>query len=323
MSNIINGIATLGALAITGYFIYKVVLPNLPDEIVLPSFKPQFPPLPSFIPQQQQQYIPPTSSGGGGDEDDDSGPSQPSSTAAQKPVATGPVGKGMTPEALGFKSTGKKVAMNKGANHRNGQRYNVNHVFKNYIMMGIFKTGSGQEVIEMKTDGPNHGSCKSLPKCTWLEPDLKMDGSAHLGAEFPHPTNHNDRPCPSCKSLGTSIAGKTIGFAVGAWQTGQYRTVSMWADPTGTGNGWKQLLLETDKGQITKPDLATRALPTDGKGLEAEIRMHGAKSGDTTMSNCFVYEIAPPAGAAYTYVYARPQPYEYLYNRFGYGGRRL
>src|SRR5215207_544175 len=70
-----------------------------------------------------------------------------------------------SPAKLGYKATGNKVAMEKGANHRNGQRYNVNHKFKNYVMMGHFKIGKGQQAINHKTDGPNHGSCTSLPKC--------------------------------------------------------------------------------------------------------------------------------------------------------------
>jgi predicted phosphodiesterase len=203
------------------------------------------------------------------------------------------------------KITGNKIPMQKGSDHENGQRYNVNHKFENYMMIGYFKTGKGQEVIEMKTDGPNHGGCKKLPKCCWLEPDLDIaDCKASLGAEFPHPTNHNDRPAPSAKTLNISLAEKWIGFSVSAYWTqdgsNKWRTVEMWVDPDPFDakgqpkDGWIKVLHETDKGQITTPELAKRSLFTEGAGLEAEIRCHNATNHDTDMKWCYIYEIIPP-----------------------------
>ena len=43
------------------------------------------------------------------------------------------------------------------------------------MMIGYFKTGKGQEQIEMKTDGPNHGGCKRGDQCCWTEVDLLME----------------------------------------------------------------------------------------------------------------------------------------------------
>src|SRR5215207_3330885 len=177
-----------------------------------------------------------------------------------------------SPAKLGYKATGNKVAMEKGANHRNGQRYNVNHKFKNYVMMGHFKIGKGQQAINHKTDGPNHGSCTSLPKCVWIEPNLNISsGKLDMTSEWPHPKNHNGMPCPSCKSIGAISAGTWLGWAVAAFQVGQFRKIEAWTDKSGTGASWVKLASEIDKGQITNPTLAKRALFLSGAGLESEI----------------------------------------------------
>jgi hypothetical protein len=59
-----------------------------------------------------------------------------------------------------FKRTGLVVPLLNGSDHSNGQRYSVNHHFKNYMMIGYFKIGKDQKTLEMKTDGPNHGGCQ-------------------------------------------------------------------------------------------------------------------------------------------------------------------
>lgn len=208
----------------------------------------------------------------------------------------------LTPAVVGLKTTGKKVAMNKGAAHRNGQRYNCNINFVNYCMIGYFKAGNAEKQ-NMKTDGPNHGSCSSLPKCVWIEPQVVISsGKMEMGAEFPHPTNHS-RSCPSCKTVG-SLSGIEYGKAVAAFNSGDgFRRCVVWIDKGVTGK-WTKVLDETDRGQITNATLAKRQLPIEGRGLEVEIRMHGGSSG-TAMRDCNVWEIVPPAGvgattAAYT-----------------------
>lgn len=220
--------------------------------------------------------------------------------AAVTPTPAGTATGGITPAVLGLKTTGKKVAMQKGAAHRNGQRFNVNHNFINYVMMGYFKPGNAQKV-NMKTDGPNHGSCTSLPKCVWIEPQVVISsGKLEMGSEWPHPKNHS-APCPSCKTVG-ALSGE-FGWAVAAFDSGGFRRCIAWIDKGATGK-WTKVLDETDKGQITNATLAKRKLPIEGKGLEAEIRCHGGSSG-TGMRDSFVWEITPPAGTVAATVASR------------------
>lgn len=218
----------------------------------------------------------------------------------QYPVATTTTttggGGGNTPAKLGYRGTGQKVAMERGAAHRNGQRWNVNHKFKNYLMIGHFKIGPGQQTINHKTDGPNHGSCTSLPRCVWIEPNLTISsGKLDMTSEWPHPKNHNGMPCPSCKTIGSIQTGQWLGWAVAAFQCGEFRKIEVFADKSGTGASWQKIASEVDRGQITNSTLAKRPLALDGRGLESEIRQHGATKGGTDMRDAWVYEITPPA----------------------------
>jgi len=53
-----------------------------------------------------------------------------------------------------YLTTGQFVDVKVGKNpSKQGQRYNVDHKFKNYMQIGYLKTAKGQKVIEMKTDG--------------------------------------------------------------------------------------------------------------------------------------------------------------------------
>lgn len=205
------------------------------------------------------------------------------------------------------KTTGNYVEMQVGGDPAdNGQRYNVNHKYINYMMIGYFHTGKSQELIEMKVDGPNHGSCKSLPRCCWTEPAIELEvGKAHISSEWPHPENRPAADAQSAIILNQNLKNKWIGYAVVAYQSGQFRTIEQWCDPTGLNsadqpnNNWILTLKETDTGQITNQDLAIRPLPIEGKGLEAEIRMHGdnighGKPNGTDMKFCRVYEIVNP-----------------------------
>ncbi|MGE0172575.1 MAG: hypothetical protein AB7T49_07320 [Oligoflexales bacterium] len=197
-----------------------------------------------------------------------------------------------------YASTGKEVKLEYGARHENGDRYNVNHKFTNYEVTGYYLVAN-TEKIEMKTDGPNHGGCEDLPKCMWIEPKFEIKGGkADLGAEYPHPENHDDVGCKTCKSLGKDFSGKWIGYKVIAYKGADgYRVYEQWIDPDGLvndkpANNWVNVMKEVDKGQVI-PDSKTRELPIDGKGLEAEIRCHQGHK--TEMKFGKVAEITPPA----------------------------
>ncbi|NOJ30296.1 MAG: hypothetical protein DA328_09040, partial [Nitrososphaeraceae archaeon] len=199
-----------------------------------------------------------------------------------------------------FKLTGKKVAMEKGSNHRNGQRYNVNHFYENYIMLGKFKTGKGQEQIEMKTDGPNHGGCTQLNNCMWYEPAIYMNGKVKFGTEYPHPTNHDVdlNVIQYHKDLGYSIDQTTIQYAVGAFYDKDGKRNIIQA-ATKDLNGIPEInIWAIENGQIFPSKYLPRDLKkimqeNDEGGLEAEIRMHQATNSDTSMTDCYVYEIEP------------------------------
>jgi hypothetical protein len=181
--------------------------------------------------------------------------------------------------------------------HENGDRYNANHKFTHYEVTGYFLTSDTKQ-IEMKTDGPNHSGCKSLPKCQWVEPRIAIeDGTASISSEWPHPENQPEANCPSCKSLEKSLKNRWIGYKVIAYAgAGGYRVYEQWIDPDGldnTGrpsNHWILMSRETNTGQVMPNPL--RALPLDGRGLEAEIRMH--RGFDTQMKWGKVQEIVPP-----------------------------
>jgi hypothetical protein len=220
--------------------------------------------------------------------------------------------------------------------HKNGKRYHMNHKFLNYMMIGYFKTGKGQEVIEQKTDGPNHGGCNEegfkkpgipkskLPNCCWTEINISLvdrkneqsgnvrkykAGEFYIACEHPHNINFNaPENIPSAKIIEDDLKEKWIGYATCAWQEGEFRHLQGWIDPDpfdSNGkpkNNWILGIDEVDKGQLTTPELAKRRIETDfdtkGKvpprGLECEIRMHGATKGDTGIKFAKIYEIIPP-----------------------------
>ncbi len=211
--------------------------------------------------------------------------------------------------------------------HKNGKRYNVNHKFLNYMMIGYFKTGNDQDVMEMKTDGPNHGGCNDEPEgdvtkgkfpiedCCWVEVNVSLTdrkgykaGQFYIASEHPHPKNF-DAP-ESGKGKVFKIKSESwIGYAVCAWQDGLFRHLQGWIDTDpfnedGTPkNGWELGIDQVDEGQLTTPHLAKRKIPIDhvkdidkGQvGLECEIRMNNATDGDTEIKFAKVYEIIPPS----------------------------
>lgn len=328
MGNLIDSIATAIGVGVLGYFAYVVLLPQMKQILQ------DMPPLPSLLPPMQQQVapapLPPVSSPPVQDLIDDAMdddpltradttppnrnstkrpstlPSSNTPASTKSPAATAtprPVGKGLTPEALGMKSTGKKVTMVFGKDTAgNGMRYNCNHSFHNYVMIGLFKIASGQELIEMKTDGPNHSGCSSLPRCFWAEPRFEMSGGkATLSFEGPHGSGDKGHTvsCPSCKSIPGSYGGKYIGYAVAAYGPKGGRIVEQWVDPSGTGNSWQLTMREKIDSRFGGAGNANRDLPVDGRGLEAEVRMHGGSESATDMKNAFVFEIAAPGTAAF------------------------
>ena len=208
-----------------------------------------------------------------------------------------------------FKTTGKKVAMEKGTNHENGQRYNVNHTFQNYIMQGYFKLGKGQEKINMKGDGPNHGGCTTIKnfECLWYELDIALaDGKFLLQYEMPHPDNHDvaDNKCEVVRSVGKLNEGQWVGWAVAYFFDDKgFRNMQAFVDKNPFDaqnkplNNWELGLHAIEKGQIVSGIKLPRRIPVDfDEGLEAEIRMHRATNSDTDMKNVFVFEINPQGG---------------------------
>jgi hypothetical protein len=210
-----------------------------------------------------------------------------------------------------FKSTGNKVKMKKADEiHENGQRYNVNHEFKNYIMQGYFKLGSGQEKINHKGDGPNHGGCTSEEDfiCLWYEFDINLsNGKFELQYEFPHNDNHDvdDSKCEHVETVGELKKGKWIGWACAYWSdvTGKrHMKAFVDKDPFDANgkpkNNWTEGLYAIEKGQIVSDVPIPRDLDkviNHDEAFESEIRMHRATEGDDDMKNCFVYEIIPPS----------------------------
>lgn len=175
----------------------------------------------------------------------------------------------------------------------------------------------------MKTDGPNHSGCKRGDQCCWTEVDLLMEnkvlkikdknkkqkstrsfnaGDMYISSEFPHPVNHPPPKDFVPPNVGQSLREKWIGFAVVAKTEGEYRKIEGWCDPdpftdpsnpeSTLKNGWQKYAEALDTGQITNQRLAKRTIPVDyNKGLEAEIRMHKARSGDTQIKWARVYEL--------------------------------
>ena len=207
---------------------------------------------------------------------------------------------------LAGKPTGKNVAMEKGTDHENGQRYNVNHEFHNYIMQGYYKLGQGQDAINHKGDGPNHGSCKDADICIWYELHLELsDGKCMLQFEQPHPDNHDvpDSSLESVKAVGKLNAGDWIGWATAYyWGPDGKRHMKAFVDKTpfdAAGkptNTWEEVLFAIEKGQIVSGLSLPRnmqAVIDHEAGLESEIRMNNGTNGDTEMKNAWVIELEP------------------------------
>jgi hypothetical protein len=212
-----------------------------------------------------------------------------------------------------FKLTGNSVPLTEGNDHPNGQRYSINHKFKNYMIVGYFKLGAGQKQIEHKTDGPNHGSCKQLPECCWVEVDWLIEAKTHdngrktvsgemyISSEWPHPENHPPPVTQASSKIISIKAGEWVGFGTAAWQDGEFRHIQGFADNLPfdaagkPANNWVIGVDEIDKGQITNPELAKREMPINfDEGMESEIRMHGATNHDCEIKWAKVYEIVPP-----------------------------
>jgi len=246
-----------------------------------------------------------------------------------------------------YATTGQRVDLDGPSDpNGNGDRYAAQHTFTNYMIMAYLHTGSGQEAIGCKTDGPNHGKCQSMkPTCLWVDPDLQIsDCSIKYGAEYPHPKS-NPLQCDSCKSCGMSLDNKWIGYASIAYEGPggpSDRWNEVWVDTGGLdasgkpANQWMQLLKENYTEQIPAEWQRPNGLPVDcsncgsGTGLEGEIRMRG--SNGTEMKYGAIIEIENPGSSSTTTpppaeeesAYARSYysytstPTIYSYNRISY-----
>jgi len=227
-----------------------------------------------------------------------------------------------------YLTTGQFVDVKVGKNpSKQGQRYNVDHKFKNYMQIGYLKTAKGQKVIEMKTDGPCHG-CDGhpapIPIGMWYEPHLDLkSGKSSLHAEGPHDPriDYDDLQCEKLVDVEGNIDEEWVGYCVLAYTNNQsQRVIEQWVDrhPFDSNgkpvNNWVQTLRAVEKGDgkmfPLKANKIDVTFPRDldavinykfGNGFEAEIRMHGAKKKEhgmkhgTDMKWCRVYEIIPPS----------------------------
>lgn len=219
-------------------------------------------------------------------------------------------------QALQFVKTGRKIKVEWGSDHRNGQRFNVNHKFENYCSDGIFTTGKGQTVMEEKTDGGCHGcggnDCNDKDNpykiCMWCELGILIDtGEPKADLECPHPDNNSiDLSFATYKKgLGYAIKETDIRFTtVCVYDSKKERNYFMGCTKNINENPELVLHLkesEICKGQDTKPFayLFPRDIKTaidhsrDGQGFEAEYRMNNAKSGTSNMKEAYIYEIKP------------------------------
>jgi hypothetical protein len=227
-----------------------------------------------------------------------------------------------------YLTTGQFVDVKVGGNPSgHGQRYNVDHKFKNYMQIGYLKTAKGQELIELKTDGPCHG-CKvdgkehpaPIPIGMWYEPHLDLEsGKSSLHAEAPHKPRHDfhDLQCEKLVSIEGNVDEEWLGYCVVAYTNNQsQRVIEQWVDrhPFDSNgkpvNNWVQTLRAVEKGdgkmfplkangiKVTFPrDLDAVINYEFGNAFEAEIRNFHSEDKDEEGRNmkwAYVYEIIPP-----------------------------
>lgn len=222
------------------------------------------------------------------------------------------------------KTTGKFVQVTEGKDHRNGQRYSKNHQFLNYMLIGYFKLGKGQDVMEHKTDGVNHGGCNEaggagkkfpLSDCCWVEVNISLTnrkgykaGQFYISSEHPHPVNYDAPKEGMGKKIFKINPEQWIGYSACAWQEGEFRHLQGWVDTDPFDesgkpkNNWELGIDLIDTGFLTTPELAKRKIPIDHVkdkskgmvGLESEIRMNNATNHDCQIKNVRVYELVSP-----------------------------
>lgn len=277
MSRIINLIATLGATALTGYFIYKVVLPGLKD-IQLPTLQfPDFsqfqfptPQQPQQLPQQEEQ---PQDEGGQQEQITDPPATKSTNTI---PTPTMPPSSGEVDSQYKIKwfhARGPirvvKQSRNEAADKRWSQTFDG---LANGYEATVYATIRGVSVgnhIGFKFGGPNHTPpCSPGPKggCgSWYDAGIRKN-KAYLQVEVVHHTNE-DRPCSTCFPV--NLVDGTYGVKIAIYPDQGGNHIKLWIDTSGrvAANQWKVAFDIIDKGQI----LPAGYKPPDRQEIEMRI----------------------------------------------------
>lgn len=341
MSKIIDLLATLGAFGITGYFIYRVILPNLKD-IQLPSFQFQQPPsftgVPAEIPQiPTEEPTPPQEDTTGGEEPQQStptsAPSAPPISAGlvydsnthgkwnngqkrtvNKDGNTGPNGKGFQTSASGnptFIIDGNGVGhLQTSGSGTHGRIYvfakNYNSRLEGNMM---FETATIDN-ISMKTRSRHgtagHPSGGSGCPCGGVGAGIHRDGSIDLKIETCHGTN---------VGMGN---GKAPPFQLGKWYKFSF---SVWDGAGGSVNSKLDIdgkTVATGKVASTTSSCKDRALYNQDSYFWLRIN-NTSGTARAGFSNIRLYELGSGQQQQQTLML---RYYPYLYNSFN-NRRRL
>lgn len=157
------------------------------------------------------------------------------------------------------------IKLEYGARHENGDRYNANHPFINYEVTGYYLTAN-TEKIEMKTDGPNHSGCDTLPRCQWTEPRIDIAARARehqLGVSASdEPSRRALSVVPGSDGLARQQMDRLQGDRVSRRRDRlpRLRTVARLDADNKPANHWVRMMIETNTGQVMPNPL--RALPS-------------------------------------------------------------
>lgn len=317
MSKVIDAIAILGAIGVTGYFVYRLVLPQL-SNIKFPSFSP---PQISFLPSSQPQYSappPPVTqsqepSRSSNEEDDDEAPttttsskSQPSSSITPPP----PNGQvlydsskgwtGVTTAASGspkWSASGGVGRLSCGAGHCRVYIAVPNH---NARMEGefMFESGSVDNIsLRLRSRHQEGGACEN--RFGGFGTAIHPDGEVEFQTESCH-NNHEN-----------SISGKVPPIAQKTWHKFAY---SCYDSPDKKSVNFKLELdgktVLTGKHPSPKPYFMDEALHK--KKSYIWIRSNNSGQGVIAVRNFRVINIAT---ASQQSLLLEPYIYNSYYNR--------